>query len=113
MENNYTVVSDVGAQDIPADSIVSRTLHNDEQVKVVLFSFGAGQELSEHTASMPAIIHFLQGEARLTLGSDAVDARAGTWIHMPAQLRHSVHASTPMIMLLLLLKAGGEKASPN
>ncbi|MBI5082492.1 MAG: cupin, partial [Chloroflexi bacterium] len=42
---------------VESDSIVSRTIYNDDQVKAVLFTFAAGQELSEHTASMPAIIH--------------------------------------------------------
>ncbi len=104
MEHPYVLVPDVGAQDIPKDGILSRTLFNDERVKAVVFAFSAGQELSEHTASMPAIIHLLKGEARLTLGTEAIDARAGTWVHMPAQLAHSLQARTPVVMLLLLLK---------
>jgi quercetin dioxygenase-like cupin family protein len=90
--------------EITADTIVSRTIHNDDQVKAVLFGFAAGQELSEHTASVPAVIHILRGEARLTLGSDSMEAREGAWAHMPAQLPHSVLAKTPVIMLLLMLK---------
>lgn len=88
----------------PADGILSRTLYNDEKVKAVIFGFGAGQELSEHTASMPAILQFIQGDATLTLGADTLEAGPGTWVHMPAGLRHSVRTKTPTIMLLLLLK---------
>ena len=104
MEPNYTLVPDLGAQDIPANGILSRTLYNDAGVKAVLFAFDAGQELSEHTASMPAVLHIVKGEARLALGNDAIEANAGTWVHMPAQLPHSIQARTPLIMLLLLLK---------
>ncbi len=104
MEHPYVLVSDVTAQEIPADGILSRTLYNDEHAKAVVFAFSAGQELSEHTASMPAIIHILRGAARLTLGTDVIDAVAGTWVHMPAQLAHSLQARTPVVMLLLLLK---------
>jgi quercetin dioxygenase-like cupin family protein len=107
MTSTYTLVADLAAQDIPVDGILSRTLYSDEQVKAVVFAFGPGQELSEHTASMPAIIHIVKGEAQLTLGSDVIEASAGTWVHMPAQLRHRVQARTPMVMLLLLLKARG------
>ncbi len=103
----YTYVDDlVKAVDIPTNGITSRTLFQDDRMKVVLFGFDAGQELSEHTASMPAVMHFLQGQARLTLGQDAQEAQAGTWIHLPARLPHSVYAKTPVIMLLTLLKAG-------
>ena len=77
---------------------------NDERLKVILFGFSAGQELSEHTASSPAIMHFLRGEADVTLGPDKLSACPGTWIHMPAQLPHSIRTKTPAVMLLLLLK---------
>jgi quercetin dioxygenase-like cupin family protein len=53
---------------------------------------------------MPAILQFLTGEASLTLGDDALDARLGTFVHMPAGLRHAVRAESPTVMLLLLLK---------
>ena len=90
--------------DVPADSILSRTFFDGEDVRGVLFRFAAGQELSEHTASSPAILHFLSGEATLTLGDETLEARAGSWAHMPANLKHSIHAQTPVTMLLLLLK---------
>ena len=89
----------------PADGTLSRTIHQGQHLKAVLFGFSEGQELSEHTASTPAIIHFLKGEASVTLGSDSVDASAGTWIHIPAQLPHSIKTRTPVLMLLLLLKS--------
>jgi quercetin dioxygenase-like cupin family protein len=89
--------------EIPADSIISQNFYRDEQMKAILFAFAEGQELSEHTASQPAILHFLQGEADLTLGDEALTAQAGSWIHMPARLPHSIIAKTPVVMLLLLL----------
>ena len=106
MNSTYTFINDLLKQipEIPADSIISRTLHNDDEVKVVLFGFAAGQELSEHTAAMPAILYFVQGEADLTLGEDTLAAQLGTWAHMPPQLPHSIVAKTPVVMLLLLLK---------
>jgi len=90
--------------DVPSDSIISRTIYSDDQVKAVLFRFAQGQELSEHTASVPAIIHILEGNAQLRLGSDSLEAGAGTWAHMQANLPHSVHAKTPTTMLLLMLR---------
>ncbi len=101
----YTLIADLaGEAQPPARGILSRTLYNDERLKVVLFGFAQGEELSEHTASMPAVMHFLQGQSRVTLGDDAVDAGPGTWVHMPARRRHSILAQTPVVLLLLLLK---------
>jgi len=105
MTTAYTYFLDLAREVQPPDKgILSRSLHNDERLKVVIFGFGQGEELSEHTASMPAILHFLQGEAKLTLGDDTVEARPGTWVQMPTGLRHSIQAKTPVVMLLLLMK---------
>ncbi len=105
MSTAYTHFSDVAQQARPPDrGILSRTLHNGDRLKAVLFGFAAGEELSEHTASMPAVLHFLQGEARLTLGDDTLEAKPGTWVHMPKGMRHAVQARTPVVMLLLLMK---------
>ncbi|MBT6155044.1 MAG: cupin domain-containing protein [Planctomycetaceae bacterium] len=105
MSDNYTQFINLAKEvEPPADGILTRTLHNDDQLKAVLFGFAEGEELSEHTAAMPAILHFIQGEATLTLGTDQVEAQPETWIHMPANLQHSVRTKTPVIMLLLLLK---------
>lgn len=101
----YTYINDLATEaQPPGKGILSRTLYNDDRLKVVLFGFAQEEELSEHTASMPAVLHFLQGEAKLTLDKDTVDARPGTWVHMPTGLRHSIQAQTPVVMLLLLLK---------
>lgn len=105
MSGEFNLVSDVAAyQEIPDRGTLSRTIHNDEHIKTVWFGFAAGEELSEHTASMPAVLHFLQGEARLTLGSEEREARAGTWVYMPPNLQHSIAAKTPVVMLLTLIK---------
>jgi quercetin dioxygenase-like cupin family protein len=104
MATTYTHAPDLAAQEIPPNGILSRTLHQDAHVKVVLFGFDAGQELSEHTASMPAILQIVKGEASVQLGDDRLDAGAGFWVHMPAQLRHAVRAKTPVVMLLVLVK---------
>ncbi len=102
---DYTFFNDLVEQinEIPADSIISRTIYSDDGIKAILFGFAAGQELSEHTASKPAILHFIQGEAKLTLGEEAMQAQAGTWVHMPPNLPHSVYAESEVLMLLLLL----------
>ena len=105
MSTPYACYLDLAAEvQPPANGTLSRTIFQDERLKVVLFGFSAGQELSEHTASTPAIMHFLKGEAAVTLGDNTVSANDGTWVHMPPNLKHSIRANTPVIMLLLLLK---------
>lgn len=105
MNASYLLIKNLNqaVETIPEESIVSRTLYKNKALKVILFAFAAGQELSEHTASVPAMIHILEGEADLKLGEDTVDGAAGAWVHMPPHLPHSLYARTPVKMLLTML----------
>ena len=105
MDLPYRVILDMAAEATPPEGgILSRTVFQDDSVKAVVFGFGTGQELSEHTSARPAIIHILSGRAMIGLGTDRIDAGPGTWIHMAPQLSHSVQATEPTVTLLLLLR---------
>lgn len=104
----YTLILDLieAVKEIPVDSIVSRTIYRDDSLKSILFAFAPGQELSEHTASVPAIIQILEGDCQVILGEDEFEAKPGFWARMPAKLPHSILAHTPVKMLLLMLSDG-------
>jgi quercetin dioxygenase-like cupin family protein len=87
----------------PPDGIVSRTIFADPDVRVVLFSFAAGQRLSDHTAAVPVLIQVVDGEARIDVAGETVEGRPGTWLHLPAHTPHSVDASSALTLLLVLL----------
>ena len=73
MATTYTHFSGLAKEVLPPDKgVLSSTLYSDDRLKAVAFGFAQGEELSEHTASMPAVLHFLQGEAKLTLGDDTL-----------------------------------------
>ncbi len=100
----YTLIDlQAASPDVPQDSIISRQVYRDERLNVTLFAFAAGQELTEHTAAFPAVLHFLEGEGKLILGDDTVELKPGLWVYMPAHLPHSLTARSRVIMLLTLL----------
>jgi quercetin dioxygenase-like cupin family protein len=93
-------------QDLPSDSILSRTLMQNDDLRVILFQFAPGQELSEHTASKPAILQFLSGTAQVSLGEESKTAALNTFIYMQPHLPHSIVAETQVSMLLIMLEKG-------
>lgn len=104
MTDSPTIVDLRAPVETPDDGIVSRAIYNDDDVRVVHFSFATGQQLSDHTAPMPVTLEVVEGEATITLGDDVIEGRPGTWLHMPANTPHSVVAGTPLVLLLTLLK---------
>lgn len=97
---------DPGTQILPADSILSRTLMQNDDLRVILFQFAPGEELSEHTASKPALLHFLSGTATLSLGKETKPAGPNTFVYMQPHLPHSIVAETQVSMLLIMLEKG-------
>ena len=107
---DYKFVADLLSEvETPKDGITSRAMFTDDNTRAILFGFDAGQELSEHTASMPAIIHLLRGEATLAFNGETHEAGPGAWAHMPAHMPHSIIAKTPVVMLLTMLKSAKGK----
>lgn len=103
-KQSYAYITDLSLEvEAPKEGILSRTLHAAGGNKTVIFAFDTGQELSEHTASRPAIIHILSGTGRLKMGGDELEAKPNTWVYMPAGLVHAVKAESPLVMLLTLL----------
>jgi quercetin dioxygenase-like cupin family protein len=92
-----------GAIDVPPAGTLSRTLYADDDLRVVVFGFSEGEELTEHTSSRPAVIQVLRGEFELTLAGESVTAREGAWVHMEAGLRHAVVARSAAVLLLTLV----------
>jgi quercetin dioxygenase-like cupin family protein len=105
MTDNYVLVPDLVAKArVPENGILTQTLQNDEKSKVILFGFAPGQELSAHTAPFPAMLTFLKGEASLTLGTEAQEATAGTFVYMTPNLQHGIKAKNDVVMLLTMIK---------
>lgn len=105
MHEPYLYFEDVAhIGQVPQQSILSSTLQNDERTKVILFRFAAGQELSAHTAPMPAMLYFVSGTAELRLGGESKPAAAGTLVYMTPRLEHGIKAVTETVMLLTMIK---------
>ena len=104
MEQQYIYLRDVREVQVQGNSILSKTIQNDERSKVVQFCFAPGQELTAHTAPFPATLYFAKGEATLKLGTDQQEAGEGTFVYMTPNLEHGIHAKTEVVMLLTMLK---------
>lgn len=105
----YVLIASLAeAVEVPAEGILSRPIFSDAQMRVTLFGMSAGQEMTEHTTTMEAILQFIAGTARITLGEDAHEVKAGAWVRMAPNLPHSIHALTPLKMLLIVLRASRE-----
>lgn len=85
------------------EATVSRTIMQQAGGNVVLFSFDAGQQLSEHTAAMPVFVQTISGHLKVTGSGETVDLLPGGLVYFPTRLPHAVQAVEPSIMMLTMI----------
>jgi len=86
-------------------AVVSRQITKADAGNVTLFAFDKEQGLSEHTAPFDALVHVLEGEARVTISGNPFDLKAGDAIVMPANEPHALFAVERFKMLLTMIRA--------
>ena len=111
-EGSHGIVSLAKETQFATNGIVSRTLLRTAQSRVVLFGFGEGQELSEHTSTQQAIVQILSGECEFYLDGEPHALKTGDLLYMPPDLPHAVKAAKPFSMLLTLIKPGQSGQTP-
>lgn len=103
-----TVVALTQETQFTAHGIVSRLLFRTSTIRVVLFGFDQGQELTEHTSSFHALVQILSGGCEFSVAGQTHQLRAGDLLYMPPHAPHAVKATERFSMLLTLF----EPASP-
>lgn len=88
----------------PADGTLSRVLYRDERIRLVGFGFDAGQELTEHSSSFPAIVQLVSGRVSVSVEGQEHLMGPSSWLHMEPNAKHSLRADEPSVLLLTLIK---------
>lgn len=83
-----------------ADGILSRAVLTTPAVRVTLFRFSAGQQLSEHTSKSRVLLQVLDGVCEFTAGGIPHLLKAGDLFHLPPNVPHAVGAPEDFSMLL-------------
>jgi len=85
-------------------SVVSKTLLKKDTGNITLFSFDAGQGLTEHTSPFDAVVQILDGKAEITIGGKSQMVQTGELLIMPADISHALHAAERFKMLLVMIR---------
>jgi quercetin dioxygenase-like cupin family protein len=80
--------------------IVSQAVLTTPALRLTLFHFAAGQELSEHTSKARALVQILSGTCAFSTGATLHTLRAGDLLHLPPGAPHALTAPEPFSMLL-------------
>lgn len=80
--------------------VVSKTLVQNPNVSLTLFSFDKGEEISTHSSHGDAMVYIIDGTAEITIGEETFTLSAGETIVMPSEIPHAVYAPEKMKFML-------------
>jgi quercetin dioxygenase-like cupin family protein len=86
-------------------SIVSREIVKKPTGNVTIFAFDEGQGMSEHTSPFDALVHVLEGEAKISIAGKPQTLHSGDIILMPANQPHALKAQKRFKMILTMIRS--------
>ncbi len=92
---------------VTAAATTSRSLVDNDRVRVVAFTFDAGEQLTEHTAAMPVVVQVVTGALRFELAGETHHLVAGDCVYLAASEPHSLEALEPTLMTLVMIRGAG------
>ncbi len=103
---NFTAIPSLtDLVEIQTEATTSRTVLRADGVRVVAFSFDAGQELTEHTAAMPVLLQVVDGNLSITADGRTERLVPGGLMYLAARVPHAVFANEPSHLILTMLDA--------
>jgi len=93
--------------------IVSRTVLQSPELRVVLFTFAEGQELTSHTSRRRAVVQILDGTCEFFFAGKWERLAAGALLHLPPNHPHAVRATAGPFSMLLTLGVEADPSAPS
>lgn len=86
--------------DYQEGQVVSKTLVQNEQLSMTIFSFDKGEEISTHASGGDAMVTVLEGTGRFTVGGEEFILNEGETLIMPKDIPHAVYGEEQFKMQL-------------
>ena len=80
--------------------VVSKTLVQNEQLSMTIFSFDKDEEISTHASGGDAMVTVLEGTGRFTVGGEVFILNEGETLIMPKDIPHAVYGEEQFKMQL-------------
>jgi quercetin dioxygenase-like cupin family protein len=99
------VVADLATElPVTPSATTSRVVIANDVVRVVAFAFDAGEELTEHTSTMPVVVQVLRGRLRFGVAGQQHELAAGDAVYLAPDEPHSLEALEPALVSLVMVR---------
>ena len=92
---------------ITPSATTSRSLVDNDRVRVVMCAFDTGEQLTEHTATMPVVVQLISGAMRFEVAGETHELGPADCVYLAANEPHSLVTHEPSLMSLVMLRPPG------
>jgi quercetin dioxygenase-like cupin family protein len=108
------VVADLASElPVTPSATTSRVVIANDAVRVVAFAFDVGEELTEHTSTMPVVVQLVRGALRFGVGGATHELTAGDTVYLAPDEPHSLEALEPSLVTLVMIRRPRPAADPS
>ena len=93
---------------VSEEATTSRVVVNNDVLRTVIFTFDAGQLLTEHASPQAVVVTLLEGEMDFSIGGRTERLAAGDVVYLAPGDRHALTAITACRMQLVMVDVGGQ-----
>lgn len=93
---------------VSEEATTSRVVVNNDVLRTVIFTFDAGQLLTEHASPKAVVVTLLEGEMDFSIGGRTERLAAGDVVYLAPGDRHALTAVTACRMQLVMVDVGGQ-----
>lgn len=90
---------------VSQDATTSRVVVNNPLLRTVLFTFDAGQALTEHASPKAVVVTLMEGTMDFSVGERTERLEAGDVVYLAPGERHALTALTACRMQLVMVEA--------
>ncbi|QPL06164.1 MULTISPECIES: cupin domain-containing protein [Actinomyces] len=93
---------------VSEEATTSRVVVNNDLLRTVVFTFDAGQLLTEHASPKAVVVTLLEGEMDFCVGERTERLAVGDVVYLAPGDRHALTAVTACRMQLVMVDVGGQ-----
>jgi quercetin dioxygenase-like cupin family protein len=99
------VVADLATElPITPSATTSRVVVANDAMRVVVFAFDAGEQLTEHTSTKAVAVQVLRGALRFEVAGASHDLVAGDLVYLAPNERHALEAVEASLVSLVMVE---------
>jgi quercetin dioxygenase-like cupin family protein len=104
VDESIVIADLVSEVPVTPSATTSRVVVANDALRMVVFAFDTGEQLTEHTSTMAVVVQVLRGALRFEVAGASHDLAAGDVVYLAPNEVHALEAAEPSLVSLVMVR---------